>query len=99
MSRSYRKFPLVKCAYDKCGKKFANKKVRNYKGELGNNSNYKKLYNSWNIVDYKSTELKEWIIQYYYRRKSFYEHGIITSFEYNSLEEALIDWKKFYVCK
>lgn len=99
MSRSYRKYPSIKCMYNRCGKKFANKKVRNYKGEIGNNCNYKKLYNSWDIVDYRSTEFKEWLIQYYYRRKSFYDNGIIKWFEYDSLKEALIDWKKDYKCK
>lgn len=52
MSRSYKKHPIVTCAKDKNGKKFANKKVRNIE-EIGNNNNYKRHYCSWNICDYK----------------------------------------------
>ena len=56
MSRSYKKHPVVTCAKNKKGKKEANKKVRKT-DDIGNNSNYKKCFNSWDICDYK-----EWIV-------------------------------------
>lgn len=57
MGKSYKKFPFCKCE-DSCkwGKKQANRRVRRYKGELGNGREYKKLYNSWDICDYYFSE-------------------------------------------
>jgi hypothetical protein len=58
MSRSYKK---VACksdgsknhpGYTKFAKGQANKKVRQYKGEIGDGSKYKLLYNPWNIRDW-----------------------------------------------
>lgn len=52
MSRSYKK-PYVKDKSNKKdGKKAANNKVKRTK-EIGNGKQYKKVYNSWNICDYK----------------------------------------------
>lgn len=51
MSRSYKK-PYVKSGCCKGGKRAANKKVRKYRITL-NGGLFKKLYESWNIVDYK----------------------------------------------
>ena len=57
MSRSYKHIGFCKC--EKCckiGKKFANSKERNYKGEIPNGKAYKKIYNSWDICDYYNIE-------------------------------------------
>lgn len=50
MSRSYKKVPIIKDRNPYC-KKCANKKVR--KEEIDDGSNYKKVYESYNICDYK----------------------------------------------
>lgn len=99
MSRSYRKFPSVKCAFNRCGKKFANRRVRRFKGDIGNNSDYKKLYNQWDIADYRDTEFRNWVIEDYYKYQSYLEHGVVDKTVYSTLDEALGDWKKFYMCK
>lgn len=53
MSRSYKKNPIVKDGRSgKVGKRFANKKVRRYKGELPDGKAYRKLYESWDIHDW-----------------------------------------------
>lgn len=57
MSRSYKHIGFCKCEKScKIGKKFANKRVRNYKGEIPNGKAYKKIYNSWDICDYYNIE-------------------------------------------
>lgn len=57
MSRSYKKNPIVKDGRSgKVGKRFANKKVRRYKGEIANGKAYKRLYESWDIHDYAFRE-------------------------------------------
>ena len=57
MSRSYKHIGFCKCEKScKIGKKFANRKVRNYKGEIPNGKAYKKIYNSWDICDYYNIE-------------------------------------------
>ena len=56
MSRSRRKTPVFK-DQDRGGKKFANKRVRSHfrQGkDLSNGSGYKRLYEQWDICDYKS---------------------------------------------
>lgn len=58
MSRSYKKTPVLKEGRNKAGskkywKKRAHKKERRTK-ELGNKSNYyRKVYESWDICDYR----------------------------------------------
>jgi len=56
MSRSYKKHPYAKDKTNKCMKKLSNKKIRqklkNPEEELQHNS-YKKVFQSWNICDYK----------------------------------------------
>jgi len=64
MSRSYKKTPISTCAKNKKGKKEASKKVRKI-DDIGNGSNYKKYYNSWDICDYKcwigfTSKIKQW---------------------------------------
>jgi hypothetical protein len=56
MSRSYKHTPITKSGYG-MSKQHANKKVRQRLKDIyydvGNNSDYKSIVNSWNIVDYK----------------------------------------------
>jgi len=63
MSRSYKHFPCI--AYKRFGfKKIANHKVRRTK-YIGNYSYYKKIFQSWEICDYKSIYFfHEYIINY-----------------------------------
>lgn len=59
MSRSYRKFPLAKCEKScKWGKRQANKRIRHLaiEREIPKGKQYKKIYNSWEICDYKWSE-------------------------------------------
>ena len=66
MSRSYKKNPVIKETGK--GKKFQ-KKTANHKlrrklnkienEDVGNNANYKKHYEQWNICDFKSTWTEE----------------------------------------
>ena len=53
MSRSIRKTAVIKDngKHKRFYKKIANKKVR--KTKIGNNGNYKKCFESWNICDWK----------------------------------------------
>ena len=52
MSRSYR-YPVNRDEKKKFGKKQANKKIRHYNEIIAEGGNYKKLYSSYNISDYK----------------------------------------------
>lgn len=52
MSRSYKKSPYVTACKHKQGKRLANKRVRNT-AWLSNGKGYKKVYESWDICDYK----------------------------------------------
>jgi hypothetical protein len=66
MSRSRKKYPITKDysrGSTKEYKRFASKSVRNYKGELSDGKEYRKLFNSYNIHDYTYHEwnpLNEW---------------------------------------
>lgn len=60
MSNTFRKYPGVKSTGARTGKFFkrkANKKVR--KEDVANGCNFKKVYESYNIVDYKLVAFKE----------------------------------------
>lgn len=52
MSRS-KKAPWYVQGGKKYGKRFANKRLRRYKLHLLQNMSYKKLYESWDICDWK----------------------------------------------
>lgn len=53
MSRSYKKNPVfTDYQSGKLGKKCANKKVRQYKGDIPKGNAYRKIYNSYEIHDY-----------------------------------------------
>lgn len=52
MSRSYKKIPCIKNPH-KDEKKYANRIVRQYKGDLSNGKLYRKLYPQYDIYDWK----------------------------------------------
>lgn len=103
MSRSYRKFPIVKCEKScKWGKKQANRKVRRYKGDISSGNEYKKVYDSWEICDYQWSEFKEDVISNFESGQKDKAHNVDNFTHpryYDTLEEALINWKKDYLCK
>ena len=54
LSRSYKKYPSCKCEKScKFGKKQANRKVRHFLQDIPSGGSYKKLYDSWDICDFK----------------------------------------------
>ena len=55
MSRSYRKSWMIDRAWKYWGKRFASKRVRrsSLSEDLGQNSNYKKHFQQYDICDYK----------------------------------------------
>lgn len=56
MSRSRKKVPSYSDysrSYTRWAKRQASKAVRRYQGELTDGNQYKKVFNSWNIFDYK----------------------------------------------
>ena len=52
MSRSKRKPYIVDQSFKRYGKKFASKKVRR-NSDVSNGTMYKKIYEQWDICDYK----------------------------------------------
>lgn len=99
MSRSYRHTLVAKCegpAYRKFAKKQANKKVRKTK-EIYNYKSYRKLYESWDIVDYVSKEFggeKEWRKFFESKMKDCNSYWLYEDFK--SAEEFVNHMKKFY---
>ena len=72
MSRSYKRYPSWKCGKScKWGQRQANKRIRHTLQGISNGKAYKKLYNSWDICDYKFVLfLKEEQVRYIkYERK------------------------------
>ena len=104
MSRSKRKFPLVKCETScKSGKRFANRRVRRYKGDISNGKDYKKLYCSWDICDYYFSMSEEDVKRQWYAKQKAIKNGVDdwtlgTRYEI-TLEEALQKWKRTYLNK
>lgn len=61
MSRSYRRHFFYKCIF-KGNKKRASKRVRQHKGKIPKGCFYKKLFNSWDVIDniyYEPNTLKK----------------------------------------
>ena len=91
MSRSYKKTHIWK---DSAGdhKRWANKKVRRYKGDLKNGKHYRKVYDQYSICDYKmSGTLQETLNMYYGWHLEF-------GWKYDELEE-IKRWKRFHLWK
>ena len=53
MSRSYKEPYLTDSKAHNIGKRFASKKVRRFKGETSNGKWYRKVYDNYEIVDYR----------------------------------------------
>ncbi|MBD5142611.1 MAG: hypothetical protein HDT22_03240 [Ruminococcus sp.] len=109
MSRSYKKFPVVK---DRAStsknrqkpKTFANRTVRRSKIIPSGKAGFKKLYCSWNICDYRflSRYSNEKFLKKAWDNGDMYIHvarwGDFRE-RFQSYEEALQDWKRCYVRK
>ena len=79
MSRSYKKTPIIKCCptQGNIGKKFANRKVRNKKGNIPNGKAYKKYFESYDIHDYVLMETKaEFNAEYESDLKAYINGGL-----------------------
>ena len=55
MSRSFKKHPVLQCCKAQGEKHFANKRVRRTRG-IPNGKAYRKVYNSYDICDYRWRE-------------------------------------------
>lgn len=108
MSRSYRKFPKIKCGFSnhscKYGKRRANKKVRNYLKsgkDVSNGSSYKRIFPSSEISDYFFVQFKKWTIKEWYDDQYEIINGVSPWKEKynNTLEEELSEWYKRYKSK
>lgn len=98
MSRSYKKFPVIKdrartskdCFKPKT---FANRAVRHYKEvPTGKSCFFKKIYCSWDISDYR-------FIGYMNEAEVRTQWEKYDYIYYDTYEEALQDWKKCYIRK
>ncbi len=68
------------------GKRWANKKVRQYKDQLPKGNSYKKLFQTWNICDfYSSITWFEW--------QEICKHGNLW---HEPTEPIFYDWYKAY---
>ncbi|MCM1316204.1 MAG: hypothetical protein NC205_04735 [Prevotella sp.] len=98
MSRSYRKFPVVKdcCRTSKDRfkpKTYANRAVRRYKEmPTGKSCFFKKIYCSWNISDYR-------FVGYMNKTEVLREWETYDYIYYDTYKEALWYWKKCYIRK
>ena len=105
MSRSYKKYPSVKARKSgKFTKKLYNKRIRRISTDidLPKHRGFKKISNSWEIADYKLVEFKEDVIKQYYASQRDKLHNVdnfVNSYDNETLDEVLSEWKKFYKCK
>ena len=86
MSRSYKKHPFVKDPANKFMKRYANKKVRRTPN-IPNGKAYKKVFESWDISDWRWWWNEQNAIDDYY-------NDLWCKDEYETLEEYLIYWEK-----
>ena len=104
MSRSYKHFPFAKDRQScKWGKRYCNKKVRKTK-DIPNGKAYKKILEPWDFIyDYSCTEFEEWVIKSYNAHQKDKANGVknwVHSWgDYDDLEDALNNWKKYYIRK
>ncbi|MDE6036610.1 MAG: hypothetical protein K2G36_11970 [Ruminococcus sp.] len=102
MSRSYRKFPVVK---DRCRtskdrfkpKTYANRAVRRYDDmPTGKSCFFKKIYCSWFISDYRfiiAPDEKE------FKRRWEQNYSLRYIRYSDNFKEDLYQWKKYYIFK
>ncbi|WP_368263039.1 hypothetical protein [Clostridium disporicum] len=86
MSKSYKKEPVV-TGRIKGMKKFANRRIRNFKGEISNGSNYKKVFPSYDICDFA---FRESYLEYETRRNKYQSMNIPHK------DMTYYDWFKTY---
>lgn len=103
MSRSYKKFPFVKDREScKWGKRYCNKKVRKTK-DVPNGKAYRKVVSSWDyIYDYCHYEPKENVVRGWESAQKAKAQGVDAWFywyDQDTLEDALVQWKKWYLNK
>lgn len=108
MSRSYKKFPLYRDNLWgkslKKGKQYNNRKIRrklkkDIDLDVGNGKDYKRLgMDSWDLWEYRTFQTREDTIQEWEEDQAEIVNGVSNwKAQYNtSLEEALVDWYKFY---
>lgn len=103
MSRSYKKFPYCgEDSFKKIGKRAANRRVRcayrqaiknkNYEYTLADGSAYKKVYESWDIVDFYSSRTWE---EYWQDCQSHYTHWTALGFK-EEIPDKAKEYKKWY---
>ena len=91
MSRSYKKHPFYTDRPNgaKFWKRQSNRRIRHYKGDLYNKC-YHRLYNSWDIHDFKDRWSKEEALVSYRTKYSLWK-------EYKNEKDFLARyWSKFY---
>ena len=94
MSRSYRKHPICTDGSPNTTqemKRFANKKVRktNFEELPLKGSGYKKVFETYDIHDWKNRTTKEEWIESYYRERRYYNPQ-----DNYTLEEWINEWEK-----
>ena len=100
MSRSYKKFPVVKdCSNTSKDrfkpKTFANRAVRRAEQVPSGKSGFKKLYCSWDICDYRIL----WFLNEKELKRQWDNNESFLHDYYKNYEEALYCWKKAYINK
>ena len=106
MSRSYKKYPKIKVYYGKSGKyarNQANRKIRRLPldYDIPNGRSFKKISESYDIWDYSFTQFKEWAIRDWEKEEAEIINEVYTWRKryHTTLEQALIDWKRYYLKK
>lgn len=105
MSRSYRKYPRVKCERScKFGKNQANRRIRRIPVDVDipQHRQFKKLYQSCDICDYAFTEFKDWVITKWNSAQKDKANGVRNHTHWateETLDEELALWKKYYFYK
>lgn len=112
MSRSYKKYPLLRdCLWGKSmkkGKQYFNRKIRrkyknNVELDLPDNNYYRKINSNYELYEFTSSYTKQEIINKWYEQQAELANGVkgwrAKWLSEYSLEEAISDWKKSYKCK
>ena len=97
MSRSYKKHPVY-TDYIRGSthwqKTYANRMVRRFKHDIANGKAYRKIYNPWNIHDWKEymTELsaRKWFRRNYSDMRCKYQHPVTEYYYINK------NYKKYF---
>lgn len=102
MSRSYKKNPVSKdsSTYSKFCKKKSNKRVRRIP-DIPNGNSYKKVWDSWDICDWRHYSTKKSFINRKKKYDNYFsllvENGIKCYFyRFKSEAEVIEEWMKIY---